>query len=200
MDDEDRRENGPGRRHGDMPAGVAEDLGRLAAVAGARVSALEDIGTDLDRLTGAVDALANSIALMATKEEVEATERRLNRKRTMAILAVIAALILLALPVAFTRDTLEEVRDSGDYLIECTTPAPLDPADAIDQNDRVHECYDALQARQAAVVQSLNLSILDAAVCARTVEDPEGLEACFLDRLEVRASTPPPFPNPDDNN
>lgn len=191
--DEDRRE-GAGRRHGDMPPGVAEDLGRLAAVAGARVSALEDIGDDLSTLTKAVDSLAASIELMATKEEVEAAEKRLDKKRTLAIVAVLGAMILLALPVAFTRSALEEIRESGDYLVECTTPSPR-PEDAIDENDLVHECYEASLVRQAEAVRILEAATLDAAFCARTVpfdSSPEALEECYMERVEARTNPTPP--------
>lgn len=183
-----------------MPPDVVRDLARLTATAGERVAALEDIGTDLAALGGAVDALAAAIAMMATKEEVEEVEARQNHKRVLLGAGVLAAFLLLAASAGFgfflLRDldtTTDEVSETGDYLVECTTPSPP-PELALDEDDRVHECFEMSQARTAAAIQSLTLATLDANYCAEVVE-PAAMDVCFADRVEARTGVRPAIPS-----
>lgn len=190
------RRRDAGRRGSDV---TAEELGKLAALAGARVDALQDVGNDIAKLTTAVASLAVSIESMATKEEVEAASAAQDAKRrrqTFALAAVgTVVAILLALPsilvwVALGR--LQDVADqnavNGRLLVECTTPTPP-PGQAIDEADKVHECSDRNGQEQAKAVGSLTFATLDAAICARTEEDPARLEACFVARQTARATT-----------
>lgn len=176
MSEDDRRE-APGRRASDV---AAEDLARLAALAGARVSALEDVGADVKALTVSVDRLGNVIEGLATKEEVVESEARQDRKRRLAILGMAAGVIALLLPVVASMIVLDEVREQGDLLIECTTPAAANP------EARNHPCYERGQARTSAAVAQVNLSILDGLICARSVQTPDEIEECYLDRVEAR--------------
>lgn len=169
----------------------AEDLettlARLAAEAGAKVSALEDIGTDFAKLTTSVDNLAAAISSMATKEEVAEAAEEQDRRRRRSLLAVGAALVLLAVSATVNfivlvrlADVADANRRSGQVLLECTTPSP-GPGKGVDAADDVHECYDRQQAATAAVVGRLTLAMLDAAVCARTEPSPQAIRACYAD-------------------
>lgn len=178
---------------------TAEELGKLAALAGARVDALQDVGNDIAALTTAVANLATSIESMATKEEVEAASRAQDAKRrrqTLALAAVgtVAALLLLlpSILVWVALGRLQEVADdnraNGRLLVECTTASPKE-GEALDVEDRVHECYESSQSGQATAVATLTFSTLDAAICARTEADPARLESCFLERVKARSAS-----------
>lgn len=175
------------------------DLGRLAALAGARVAALEDIGSDIVNLTRSVSELATSISLLATKEEVAAVDAEQDRKRrrTTALVAggVAVAFILLLVPTIAALvllDRLEDIstgnRANGDLLIECTTPSPA-PGQARNADDEVHECFEEGQARTGAAVGAISLAVLDAALCARFQPTEEAIATCYQDRVAARSET-----------
>ena len=190
-----------GRRATDV---TTEELGKLAALAGARVDALQDVGNDIAALTAAVEGLAASIETMATKEEVEAVNKAQDEKRQRTVLVGsvvgIVAFILLASPsilLLFALDRLQTVADdnqaNGRVLVECTTPTPKE-GEALDEEDRVHECFERNSAQTSEAVGNLTFATLDAAVCARTVEDPAALQSCFMDRQTARSQGRTPNP------
>ena len=191
------RRTDPGRRATDV---TAEELGKLAALAGARVDALQDVGNDIAKLTAAVVDLAVSIESMATKEEVEAKDRAQDakRRRTVIVGSIVGAVavVLLALPsvlVWIALDRLQGVADAnqanGRLLVECTTPTPKE-GEALDAEDSVHECFDRNQAQTASAVGGLVFATLDAAICARTEADASALQACFETRQRARTPAP----------
>lgn len=192
-DDEERRQ-GEGRRQTDV---TAQELAQLAALAGARVSALEDVSGDIRALNGSVIALGETIAKMATKEEVQESEARQEWKRRRSMMAVAAAILILVALVGSNISVLNEVQKvavgneaNGALLVECTTPG--NPSSLVSE-DRVHECFDQAQARSASAIGSISLAILDAAICARiaVTSTAEEVQGCYADRIEARTGTRP---------
>lgn len=171
---------------------LREELGRLAALAGARVDALSAIGEDIATLSAAVADLAVSIQNMATKDDVAEAERRQDRKRRLVGVGIAIAFVLLAVPgvfALFLLGRLNSIADqnstNGDILIECTTPSP-EAGQARSADDVVHECYERGQQTTAKAVGDLTLGMIDAAICARASEDESAIQECFAHRIEAR--------------
>src|SRR5687768_5753557 len=180
---------------------TVRQIARLAVLAGARVDALENVGEDIRNLNRSVDALATAIGELATKEEVEATAAELDQKRRRGLLltavGVTVAFVLLAVPSVLSVVLLDNVRRSQEesvaarrLLVECTTPSPT-AAEALDEEDLVHECFEQSQARTAQAIGSIHLAILDAATCAATARPPDQIAECYADRVEARTGTRP---------
>jgi hypothetical protein len=190
----DRREE-PRRADDVASRETALELGRLAMLAGARVEALEGVGQDVKTLTASVERLGDVIGNLATKEEVEVSERRQDHKRRGVIVVGTVVAIVLGGVVGTFLGVIDTVRENsvvnranGQTLVECTTPGN---AKAEVVSDRVHECYDKTQAQTSEAVASIALQTLDAAVCARFETTPEGIESCFADRIFQRTGTQP---------
>lgn len=191
------RRSGEDRRTGldpeDLDA-LRRELGQLAATAGAQVSALEDIGADIAQsLTVAVNGLTAAISSMATKDEVVASEANQDRKRRWVVLGVAIGFFLLTVAtvagtVAVLRlnSVADQNRANGRYLVECTTPSPAEDDAVLDEADRVHECFEEGQARQAVAIADLSALTMEAAICASSFPGQETvIRECFSDRLKA---------------
>lgn len=151
-EEEERRNGIPGRRVSDRQAAETLDqVGRLAALAGARVEALTETTEAVTGLRASVEVLASSIARMATKEEVEerVADERDARRRGWIVAGVLALVVLLAVSALLVALLLVagQNRENGRLLVECTTPGTRVPTP--DDPRTGNPCFDRQQSAAA---------------------------------------------------
>lgn len=148
-----------------------------------------------------VHALARGVTVVADELVVardNIAELRSLRRRNAGLIALAGALVatlviggIVGTLVFLGRlaDALDTAQDTNRLIAECTSPAPT-PADAMDEDDLVHECYDAALAGRRDSVARLDNAAVDAAICA--TQDPgnaAAIDACYVARSTARQTT-----------
>lgn len=150
---------------------------------------ISELISETHRLAAGVESLADRL-VVNTERINELTSLR-NRNRTLGLVAAGLAFITamaVAVSIGFGAYALHRLtniaevnRDNGRILIECTTPSP--PAgQALDKQDRVHECYERGQEQQTTAVDSIGSTIVNAAICARSSGNEDEIIACVKRR------------------
>jgi hypothetical protein len=146
---EDRR-TGSGRRDDDK---TALELAKLAAEAGARLSAFDDSKQAvLDALSSsrlAVEGLATAVEKLASKEELDDVKTRQDRRSYLfAVVLVLVVLVVAGLGVVVVGN-----QETNRLLVDCTTPGPLRRTPA--QPATGHPCFDRGQAQQEKAIAAI---------------------------------------------
>ena len=132
------------------------------------------------------DTLAQTVATLAqTQDRVAELDSLRHRNSRFAsaslLLAAGLAVVVVVLGLVLWRgnnqltDITEASNRQGRLLVECTTPAPTNPTD---EDDAVHECFDAGTESQTRAVAAINDAIVRGAVCARRHATEADIQVC----------------------
>lgn len=157
---------------------------------------VSELITETHRLATGVELLAERLVVNTERIDELADLRR--RNRTLGVVALVlagltvAAIILAIIAgwIAVNRltDIAESNATNGRILVECTTPNPK-PGKAINEDDKVHECFERGQQQTGKAVASIGEDVARAAVCARQYATEAEIMSCLRVARQRAAST-----------